>query len=205
MPRFPTREADVLALVNQMIAGRLAHPADFPHMAGPALTIRRNIYLAARDEQIEAYAAAQLATQKKLDELKALERVMKNKLKQSEVDVAGDPEKLSYIGWGPKAVPQPIEGPGQVNNLRLREQGQGSISLEWDSPDCGGAVRNYIIEQRCQQNDNGKFDSWKLIASAFENHIKLTNQPQKITLEYRIKAVNISGESMPSNVVAAVL
>jgi hypothetical protein len=205
MPKFPTKEADILALVTQMIAGKQAHPTDFPHLTGPTLTVHRNNYIAARDAQTNAYAAAQLATKEKLAALKSLEEVMKNKLKQTEVDVAGDPEKLGYLGWGPKVVPQPADSPGQPNNLRSINQGRVSVTLEWDSPTCGGTVRNYIIQRRCQQTTDGEFGPWKLIATALQNRITLTNQPQKSTLEYRVKAVNTSGESMPSNVIAVVL
>ncbi len=89
MPKFPKREADILALANAMLAGYAAHPADFPsHTGTPLLKIRHYQYL---------------ATKQKDEKLAALVKVMKAELKKSEADVGADSEKLEYIGWGPKA------------------------------------------------------------------------------------------------------
>ena len=67
MPKFPKREADIKALANAMLAGYAAHPADFPsHTAIPPwLLIKRGQYLAAKNAQAEALAAAQVATEQK--------------------------------------------------------------------------------------------------------------------------------------------
>jgi len=205
MPEFPTKEADILALLNQMIAGRQAHPADFPYWTGPTLEMRRSNYIAAKNSRTNAYAAAQLATREKLAALKSLEEVMKNRLKQAEVGVAGDPEKLAYIGWGPKAQSQPVEAPGQPNNLHPVAEGQGILWLVWDSPANGGPVRNYIIERREQPAGGGEFKRWSLAGSAMNNEINLDDQPRGVQMEYRVKAINTGGKSAPSNTVAVVL
>jgi hypothetical protein len=205
MPKFPTKEADVLALVNQMIAGKQAHPTDFPHIMLPGLNNRRNNYIAARDAQIDAYAAAQLATKEKLEALKDLEDFMKQKLRQAEVDVAGDPEKLAYIGWGPKTEPQPVQAPNMPLNLRIADQDRGAVSLIWDKAANGDEVRNYIIERREKQAGSNNFGPWMIAGSAISNEIELKNQPRFLQLEYRAKATNTGGESPPSNTVAVVL
>ncbi len=205
MPRFPKKEAEIEALAKQMIAGYQKYPADFPSIVWPMLNVQELFYVSAKENQREKYAKAKLATQNKAAGFALLKETMKNCLRKSEVDVANDPAKLALIGWGSPKLPQSVEKPGQPNNLYSANQGKGSITLKWDGPTEGGGIRNYIIQRRCQQKDSGKFDSWKLIASAFENEIFLTNQPQRNSLEYRVKAVNISGESLPSNIVAAVL
>lgn len=204
MPRFPTKEADIADLADRMVSGYKNHPADFPGIVWVALNLRNLHYKSARKNRREKQAQAKLATQTKTDSFALLKRIMKEQLKQSEVDVAAEPEKLALIGWGPAKEPQPVERPGEPKILHSINQGKGNLTLKWDSPSSGGAVRNYIIERRCQKAD-GKFDSWKLIATAIQNHITLTNQPQKSTLEYRVKAVNISGESIPSNTIAIIL
>jgi hypothetical protein len=206
MPRFPTKEADITNLARQMIAGYKSHPADFPSISSWfALSLKHSIYRSAKREQNEAYGQLHLASRIKNASLKKLTETMKACLKKSEVDVASDPAKLTLIGWESTKMPQPIEGSGQPNNLRLVNRGRGNVTLEWDSPASGGAIRNYIIQRRCQQETDGKFGPWKLTATALQNHITLTNQPQKSTLEYRVKAVNINGESIPSNTIAVVL
>ena len=149
MAEFPTKEADILALVNQMRAGYQAHPAEFPHWSGPIVGAVNN-YLAVRDAQNQAFAAAKLAAKEKKAGLKRLVTAMKKKLLQCEVDAAGDPAILAYIGWGPRTQPQPVTAPSQPENFHPTAEGPGNVWLEWAKPVTGGAVRNYIIERRQQ-------------------------------------------------------
>ena len=148
-----------------------------------------------------------LATDKKNASLDALRELMKNCLKKSEVDVAGDPDKLEYIGWGPKAPPVSIVPPGQTRNLMALNQGPGSVTLDWKppAPGSGGPVRTYVIEQRNQPEGGGDFTNWQPVDSALESEATLTNQQRGIQLEYRVKAINTGGESPPSNTIAVVL
>lgn len=208
MPKFPKREADILALVNAMIAGYTAHPGDFPSRPpGPRLPVKRNAYMAAKNAQTEALAAAQVATEQKDAKLAALVELMKAELKKSEVDVADSPEKLEYIGWGPKAPPSPADPPGQPRNLDAVIQGANTVLLDWKAPSrgSGGQVRTYVIERRDQPEAGAEFGDWKQAGIALESEIALMNQPRGVQLEYRVKAVNTGGESPPSNTVAVVL
>ncbi len=207
MPKFPKREADILALVNAMLAGYRVHAGNFPSHTGPRwLLIRRAQYLAAKKAQTEAQAAAQIATEQKDTRLAALIEVMKKELKKSEVDVGRDSEKLEYIGWGPKAPPSPADPPGQPRNLDTVMQGNGTILLDWKTParGSGGPVRTYIIERR-DENAGSEFGSWAQAAIALETEATLTGQPQGQQLEYRVKAANAAGISLPSNSIAVVL
>ena len=208
MPKFPKREADILALCEAMIAGYAAHPADFPSRTpGPLLTARRGQYVAAKNTQTGALAAAQVATEQKDAKLAALVELMKAELKKSEVDVGDDSEKLEYIGWGPKAPPSPADPPGQPRNLVALNQGPSSVTLDWKPPahGSGGPVRTYVIEQRQQPQGGGDFSNWQPVGTSLETEASLTGQPRGIQLEYRAKAINTGGESVPSNNVAVVL
>ncbi len=209
MPKFPKREADILALVNAMIAGYAAHPADFPsHVVPPSwLTIKRNVYLISKNNQTDALAAAQLATENKETKLAALVEKMKDELKKSEVDVGSDYQKLEYIGWGPKAPPSPADPPGQPRHLDAAVQGAGTVLLDWKAParGSGGTVRTYLIERRAQPEGGGEFGEWSQAGIALESETMLLNQPRGPQLEYRVKAVNTGGESIPSNTAAVVL
>jgi len=51
----------------------------------------------------------------------------------------------------------------------------------------------------------GEFGSWAQVGIAIESETSLTNQPRGPQLEYRVKAVDVGGESIPSNTVAVVL
>ena len=207
MAQFPKAEADIVALANAMITGYPAHVADFPSADVPGLNTAYGVYFTARSAQIDAMAAAQVATEAKNTVLDALEEVMRTELKKSEVDVGSDSEKLEYIGWGPKSTPSPTDPPGQPRNLDPVIQGPGTLFLDWKSPvrGSGGTVRTYVIERREQPAGGGEFGDWTQIGIALESETTLTGQPRGPQLEYRVKAVNTGGESIPSNTAAVVL
>ena len=208
MATFPTKEANVVALVETMIAGYTAHGADFPSVDAAAVTALQTAldgYQTDKNTQEDARAQAQIATVTKDTKLDELVELMKNDLKLSEVDVADDPEKLAQIGWGPKQQPQPVEAPGQPTDLHPVFEGEGVLSLKWKKPAAGsgGPVANYIIERR--EQSGGQFGAWTIAGTSLTNEINLDDQLRGIQLEYRVKAVNGGGQSMPSNTAAVVL
>lgn len=207
MAQFPKAEADVVALATAMVAGYGAHAADFPSADAAGLTTVLGEYNIAKIAQIDAEAAAQVATEAKNLKLDPLEDVMRDELKKSEVDVGSDSEKLEYIGWGPKAPPTPADAPGQPRNLDPIVQGPGTLFLDWKPParGSGGTVRTYVIERREQPAGGGEFGSWAQVGIALETESTLTDQPRGPQLEYRVKAVNAGGDSVPSNTAAVVL
>jgi len=207
MPRFPKREADVLALIDAMIAGYLAHMADFPSVDLSSIFNVHTLYTSAKNAQTDALAAAQVATEQKDTALAALVEKMRDELKKSEVDVGDDSEKLEYIGWGPKTPPSPADPPGQPRDFEAVSQGNGSVEFDWKPParGSGGPVRTYVIERHEQPEGGGEFGVWAQAAIALGSEAILMNQPRGPQLEYRVKAVNTGGESIPGNTVAVVL
>jgi len=207
MAQFPNAEADVVALANAMAAGYAAHALDFPSADALGLTTALTDYSTTKTAQVDAMAAAQVATEAKELKLDTLEDFMRDELKKSEVDVGSDSEKLEYIGWGPKAPPSPADPPGQPRNLDPVVQGAGTLYLDWKPPvrGSGGTVRTYVIERREQPAGGGEFGSWAQVGIALETETTLTGQPRGPQLEYRVKAVNAGGESVPSNTAAVVL
>ena len=205
MPKFPNKEADVVALAETMVAGLTTHAVDFPSVTVAGLSTALANYKNQRQTQENAKSQAQIATVTKDDKLDVLVEVMRNDLKLSEVDVADDPERLTEIGWGPRSVPQPIVAPGSPTELHPIAEGQGIIWLKWEKPANGGTVRNYIIERRQQIQSGGEFGVWSLVNTTYNREINLTDQPENVRLEYRVKAANAAGESLPSNSVSVVL
>ena len=211
MAQFPNAEADIVALASAMIAGYTAHPADFPSMDPltdlVALQAALSGYQTAKTAQTDALAAAQVATEAKNLALDGLEDKMRDELKKSEVDVGIDSEKLEYIGWGPKAPPTAAVTPGQPRTLDPVVQGPGTLFLDWKPParGSGGTVRTYVIERREQPTGGGEFGDWVQAGIALETETTLTDQTRGPQLEYRIKAVNAGGTSIPSNTAAVVL
>ena len=207
MAQFPDAEADILVLVNSMVAGYAAHAADFPSSDAVSLTAALGTYNTAKIAQVDALAVAQVATEAKNVELNALEELMRDELKKSEVDVGSDSEKLEYIGWGPKAQPTSAVPPGQPRNLDPVIQGPGTLFLDWKSAarGSGGTVRTYVIERRAEPAGGGEFGEWAQVGIALETETTLIDQPRGVQLEYRVKGVNSGGESVPSNTAAVVL
>ena len=186
-------------------------PADFPSIDPAtelvALQTALNSYQTDKSAQENAKGEAKIATVAKTSALDALAELMKNDLKLSEVDVADAPEKLALIGWGPRQQPQPVPPPAPPTNLHSVAEGQGILWLAWDRPaaDSGGTVRNFVVERRQQPAGGGDFTEWSIAGSVLNNEINLIDQPRGIQMEYRVKAVNIGGESAPSNTAAVVL
>ena len=104
-------------------------------------------------------------------------------------------------------MPQPAGPPSQPQNLTALTQDTSAVTLGWKPPanGSGGPVRTYVIEKRNQPPGGGDFSKWQPVATAFETQITLTGQQRSVQLEYRVKAINTGGESVPSNSAAVVL
>jgi len=207
MPRFPKRESDVIMLAHAMVSGYTTNPTVFPSADATALQAALDEYGTAKADQLDKQALAEITTETKDHKLDALVDFMKTELKQSEVDVAADPEKLELIGWGPKAPAQPTNPPGQPRNLDPIIQGPGTLFLDWKPPasGTGGTVRTYLIERREQPAGGGAFSAWHQVGASLTPEAHLTNQPRNQQLEYRVIGVNNGGQSVPSNTAAVVL
>ena len=212
MPRYPTQQAQILALAEAMIGGYTEHAALFPNADTPLLQSLRDAYSIATAAQTEAMAKAQIATEAKQAALAQLQAVIKRQLKQSQIDTAANPDNLKYIGWGPRASAQSIEAPGQPLTLKSIDEGAGTLLIEWKRParGSGGPVRTYIIERRELTidetgDDGGNRGRWRQAAISLETKVSLKRQPRGVQLEYRVKAINKAGESQPSNTIAVVL
>jgi len=77
-------------------------------------------------------------------------------------------------------------------------RGDGWVFLDWKQPADGGRVSAYKVQSRSGGN-------WQDVATAIETESTLVDQPLKTQLEYRVIAINKSGEGSPSNTVMAVL
>ncbi len=207
MASFPDMETKVSTLATDMLAGYDMHAADFPSADATGLMTVFQSYLAAHTAHVDADAAARVATEDKNAALTALEAMMHTELKKSEVDVASDPEKLEYIGWGPRTPPSPIDPPGPPQKLDPIVQGPGIILLKWKFAPrhSGGTTRTYIIERRDEPSGGGEFGEWTQVGVAIETETTLREQPRGIQMEYRVKGINTGGESVPSNVAPVVL
>lgn len=202
MPRFPIREADILALAEDMING-MAENEDFPSPPLSTSDLRnlRDAFLSASNAQIVSKAAAEQATETKGTALEAFVFGMRTMLHYAEDAVHGNDAKLSAIGWGGATPAKPLQPPGQPIGLNTAQQGEGWLHLAWKRNADGGTTAFYKIERR-EPTDGGV---WALVGAVHETDVTLNNQERGKVWEYRVIASNKAGESLPSNTVVAVL
>jgi len=89
---------------------------------------------------------------------------------------------------------------GKLSFTELLREGAGWLFLDWKEPGDGGPVSAYKVQRR-----ERKDGVWTDVGTAVESEITLTNQEAGVEFEYRVIAVNKAGESVPSNIVRAVL
>jgi len=202
MARFPITEAEILALAQALKSGLAANVAVYPAppVAPAALTVRINAYTAAKNVAIAAQAAAEQATADKDDVLEDLVDSMKDDIRYAENTVDFDDEKLKLIGWAGRKAATPLAIPGQARLLEAPKQGEGWVFLDWKAPADGGVPAAYKVMRR--ERPAG---SWEDVATAVITEATLVEQPRGKELEYRIVAVNKSGDGEPSNTAMVVL
>jgi len=206
MPRFPKKEADILALAERLFAGFKDNPAVFPNpphppnQPGNGLRWFMNLYQNRRENLSAARAAAESTIAAKDEALENLAEAMKSDLLYAENTAHDDNDKLKLLGWSGKAVPTPLAPPGQVRLLEAIKQGAGWVVLDWKAPADGGKPSAYKVQRRGQSAGG-----WVDVATAIETETTLVDQPRGVELEYRVVAVNKAGDGLESNTVAVVL
>ena len=201
MARFPKSEAEILALGQSMATGLAANAAVYP---APPVSVANlgaalSAYVTAKNAATAAQAAEQ-ATATKDEALQTLTDSMKADIRYAENTVNYDDDKLKLIGWAGRAAKTSLEAPGQARTLEAPREGEGWVFLDWKEPVDGGAVAAYKIQRRLRPNG-----PWTDVGMAIESEITLTNQERGKEWEYRVIAVNKSGEGQPSNTIMAVL
>ena len=202
MPRFPKREPEIIALAERLKNGLQQNPAVFPAppVIWPLLNVKRNLYYSARNTLLAAHAAAEQSIADKDAALVELTDALKSDIRYAENTVNFDDDKLKLIGWSGKDTPTALAPPGEVRQLEAPKQGDGWVFLDWKQPVDGGKVGAYKVQRR--QRPEG---AWQDVATAIETESTLVDQPKGKELEYRIIAINKSGEGSPSNTVMVVL
>jgi hypothetical protein len=199
--RFPTTEAELRALAQNIITGLTNNP-NFPSppVSVAELQNQLNAMIQNSDAQVAAQAAAKQATDTKQASVDELTGSVKSVLRYAEDAAHGDDALLAQLGWGGRAVPRPLQVPGQPRLLEARQQGAGWLTLDWKKPADGGAAASYKIERRGRAEGD-----WKLAGISVETEVMLNNQERGKEWEYRVIPINKAGEGAPSNIVTAVL
>lgn len=202
MPRFPKKEADIVALAERLWRGLGSNRPVYPQPLIHPIFLRWKaiMYLNARNNLLTAKATAEQATTEKDEALENLIDTLKADIRYAENTVDFDDDKLKLIGWAGKKTATVLTPPGQARLLEAPKQGAGWLFLDWKAPVDGGKPAAYKVERRLR--DSG---GWQDVATAILTEATLVEQPCGKELEYRIIAVNKAGQGEPSNTVSVVL
>jgi hypothetical protein len=202
MPRFPKKEADIVALAERLWQGLWSNRPVYPQPPTHPLFLRFKmlIYKNRQGVAIAAQATSETAIAIKNEALSDLTEALKSNIRYAENTVDYDDGKLKLIGWAGKKTATVLAPPGQARLLEAPKQGKGWLFLDWKAPVDGGKPAAYKVERRLREGSG-----WQDAATAILTETTLVDQPEKQELEYRIIAVNKSGEGQPSNTVMVVL
>ena len=200
--RFPKTEAKIITLAQKIISGLKDNP-NFPNppFSPDQLQDQLDKVIASGDAQVKALAAAKQATETKQTDFNDMITEMKSVLHYAEDAVHDNDALLSELGWGGKAEPHALQVPGQPRLLEVQAQGVGWLTLDWKKPANGGASASYKIQRR----ELIKGATWSLAGIAVDTEATLNDQEHGREWEYRVLALNKTGEGEPSNTVTAVL
>ena len=184
--QFPEREADIAALALLLAQGLEQAPEDFPAPPVPPAELRVQLdrFNTALAASVGADSALREQYAAKDQALVALKDAMKANLRYAEVEVRGQPEKLSGLGWGGRHGASNLEPPGEVRDIAVRTEGDTWLVLDWRPPVDGGLAAAYQVQRRKLGG------SWEDVATAVDNDCLLSHQPRAVEFDLRVVAVN---------------
>ncbi len=201
MMECPEREADIVEFALWMAECLEQHPDALPGIPVSAAELRAAVDAchAAQTASVVADSTLRERHETKDQALVAAKDAMKANLRYADVEVRGQPEKLSGLGWGGRPGATDREPPGEVRDIALRSEGDTWLVLEWRPPIDGGPAATYRVQRRRRGG------AWEFVATAVDNDCLLSGQPRGIEFEYRVIAVNKAGTGQPSATVTVVL
>ncbi len=206
--KFPTRKNDVVQLALQVLNGLSANQSDFPDppfVVANLGTAYSNMLVSLNERQSKE-AELDIAITDEKEKLRTLKSELRKILTLAEAYHRSNPEKLSLIGWGPRAERE-SNPPAQPDELKAERLASGVVRLTWQAgirTESTGPVRFYRVERREKIDNDWTEWSEDHTYSTTRTELTLYNQPEGVELEYRVIAVNVAGRSMPSNTAAIV-
>lgn len=210
MATFPTRRNDLLALAIKILEGETANRSAYPAATFNTTSLTTAISSAqgattARQQQESALA---VATDTERSSYDTLAEIVRSHLNQAETTHKNAPENLLLIGWeGPAAPVKQV--PNQPRALEAQPRGIGTVFLDWKAPldnRGSGKAAFYRVERQVRSLENTITEDWGVWnGSAVASELLLTAQPRGVELDYRVIAVNATGDSLPSNTITVTL
>jgi hypothetical protein len=201
VPRFPKSEPEIAHLAGQIADGLEQATDEFPSPTVSPAVLRAQLddYREKSVALTRARAEAKLRRVDKDKALKTLKDSMRANLRYAEIAARRHPEQLIQLGWRARRPPKPLQPPGEVRNIKIRDEGETWLLLTWEAPDDGGEVAMYHIQRREPRGE------WEGVATSIDRLELLRDQPRGMDLEFRVLAKNNAGTGGPSATVKAVL
>lgn len=202
MAQFPRTETEIITALQALIGGLTENPTVFPTPPVSAVEAQALLdSLVDIREQCNAHEVAGKAlTQVRGGAVEEASDALRASYDYGETVTGPSYAQLPLIGWDKRKAPSAIELPGQARVLEIPRQGEGWVFLDWKAPNTGGKVASYRIERRERPSGD-----WAVIGVAIQTEAMLANQERAKDWEYRVIALNVTGEGAPSNTVAAVV
>jgi hypothetical protein len=210
MATFPTRRNDLLALAINILEGITANRGAYPVTKFDTTALTAGISSAqgattTRQQQESALAVSVDGERESYD---VLSEIVRSHLDQAEDAHRNALENLTLIGWEPQAAPTK-RVPQQPRALEAQLRGAGSVFLDWKAPldnRGSGKAAFYRVERQVRTLEGEVTETWGAwSSSAVPSELLLTGQPRSVELDYRIVAVNATGDSLPSNTITVTL
>jgi len=202
MPIFPRKEAEALEAARKLIGGMKNEPESLSFLAFPGQDVvalfdsfnEKKRQIALREAELRMLYG------EKKSLLKELIYAVKSNLKMLARFYKNDTAQLARFGWGARRRRTPSRVPGQPRVLEALTQGADWFDLDWKPPLDGGKVRFYKILRLVEGETR-----WQEVGTFFKTEGRLKDQPRKLDMQFQVVAVNLAGESLPSNTVNVVL
>lgn len=198
MSRLPRTQPQSTALAARMIDGFTKYPGTFP--SGDVEKIRQSLenFCQAQKSFNDAASMYKQAGKKQKDAFEQLKHTIASQVKAAQVDTAAEPVKIGLIGFGARKKKSPVDLPAAPYMGRVKALADGVVSLRWKKnyKTAGGPTLSFNIQSRTMKD--GKLTGWQLCGTSLDCRAVLTGQPQGRKTEYRVIAVNHSGQSEPS-------
>jgi len=201
MSQFPKNRAEILDLAQKVLNGFSSHPDIFTNPPLDLDAYRQNIqadYIL-HDAVASLQAALAEANDKANHSTDLIGEQTRTGVRFAE-NLNLTEQQLALIGWGSRATPTPQAAPGQTRNLEILSHGEGAVELHWKAPNEGGKPSSYKIYRRELPDGD-----WTLVESIASKSAVLSNQPRSKSLEYKVVAMNKSGDGAESNIVVVTL
>lgn len=195
--KFPTTQAGIEALLNEMIDGFTEDATDFP--APPVTTLelkaRQANIAARRSDLMTAKLAYETALDAFQDEFEATIDDMKTDIKYAELVAKNDNKKLERIGWAARGANTPQPPPTAPLGFEVLSQGRAAAHFDWKSPKGGGKAKMYDL---ILLDGGAGGTEGKVLKSTVDTEITVDSLPTG-TLVFAVVAVNEAGRSAPSS------